>query len=254
MDASKFTNADFGIFAERANEAHGMEPGPFDAACARSAIAADQVRGMSSWGVAVRAMAREALVAKQDAKKTLRPWGDIADALAAAMRGATPKAEIVNKEARGFETLIGADYQGDGRPYVSISLAPLPDTAFLAAYEDLLRGLGAGAPILLPAKPDPTTAPLDAMLRLLCGHPQGPRWIGARLYLEVQRIARRFRPDAQVEHRYTAGMAASLLGVCEQFDPGSTARFLDRQEQQEYLRLFDALRVAVNAVPASGVR
>lgn len=96
--------------------------------------------------------------------------------------------------------------------------------------------------------PDPTRDPLDAMLRFVCGHPQGARWLGERDHADVRRLARAFRPDHPVEHKSCEPLASCLLTKLSKL-PGTTlARWLSIDEQREYNRLHSALKAAVAGV------
>jgi len=223
---------------------------------------------MAPWSVDARSCAREILLRKKKAaEQALAPWRDVDPAaIARAFRDLPPlTVTVINEPAADSEKVksqieetlrslglkvnsgtfdvIGYDYvRGADHQHTAPTLNPEHRSA-----KDVVAAA-------VPPPPDPTAPHLDAMLRFLLGHPQGERWMGPRLYPQVQRIARQFRPDQRIEHRYTAGMAGTLWGVCEQINPGSTWQFLSREEQQEYLRLYEGLWQAINQLGAAGVR
>lgn len=183
------------------------------------------------------------------------PHAEIARALANAWRSEPPvKVTIIDKRltvladklANG-DIIVGVDYQGaEAGPYVSTTPPAPAKVAQCEGYGNTPCHEDAGPRCRDHAAPDPTRAPLDAMLRFVCGHPQGVRWLGERDHADVQRIARAFRPDRKVEHKSCEPLASCLLTKLRKL-PGTTlARWLSVDEQREYNRLFAALKSAVD--------
>jgi len=171
--------------------------------------------------------------------------------------GRTASFTVINEAPRRYSNglmrrahelfLAGCDFQRDGAAPVVMTY-PMPSADQWWMPRSAPVAPASPAP---PAAPDLLCAPIDGILRFLCG--VSSPWIGEEQRAAIRAIAASFSgEDASGRRRsVTAGdvrtLAGSLLAVLTDIDAAIGDRGPSRKEQREYMALRSAPLAAVRA-------